>query len=75
MACELRVFSLVRPHGASAGSYDYQSTCPILKASMTAVTASSPSAMGRADWASALVVIVIWGLNFVVIKVGRQDSC
>ncbi|UJB67464.1 EamA family transporter [Acidovorax sp. YS12] len=26
--------------------------------------------MGRADWASALVVIVIWGLNFVVMKWG-----
>ena len=37
---------------------------------MTAVAASSPSAMGRADWASALVVIVIWGLNFVVMKWG-----
>ena len=26
--------------------------------------------MGRADWASALVVVVIWGLNFVVMKWG-----
>jgi O-acetylserine/cysteine efflux transporter len=26
--------------------------------------------MGRADWVSALVVIVIWGLNFVVMKWG-----
>lgn len=37
---------------------------------MSAATASSPSGMGRADWASALVVIVIWGLNFVVMKWG-----
>ena len=37
---------------------------------MTAATASSPSGMGRADWASALVVVVIWGLNFVVMKWG-----
>mgnify|MGYP002479291894 FL=1 len=26
--------------------------------------------MGRADWASALVVVLIWGLNFVVMKWG-----
>ena len=37
---------------------------------MSAATASSPSGMGRADWASALVVIVIWGLNFVGMKWG-----
>ncbi len=37
---------------------------------MSAATASSPSGMGRADCASALVVIVIWGLNFVVMKWG-----
>jgi O-acetylserine/cysteine efflux transporter len=26
--------------------------------------------MSRADWLSALIVIVVWGLNFVVMKWG-----
>ena len=34
-------------------------------------SASSPaSGMSRADWFSAIIVIVIWGLNFVVMKWG-----
>ena len=34
-------------------------------------SASSPSSgMSRADWFSAVIVIVIWGLNFVVMKWG-----
>lgn len=36
---------------------------------MTAATSSAPG-MSRSDWLSALVVIVVWGLNFVVMKWG-----
>jgi O-acetylserine/cysteine efflux transporter len=36
---------------------------------MTAVS-SSAQGMTRTDWLSALVVIVVWGLNFVVMKWG-----
>ena len=37
---------------------------------MTAASASSASGMSRSDWLSALIVIVVWGLNFVVMKWG-----
>ena len=34
-------------------------------------SASSPtSGMSRPDWLSAIIVIVVWGLNFVVMKWG-----
>ena len=38
---------------------------------MTSASHSSSSAgMGQADWLSALVVIAVWGVNFVVMKWG-----
>lgn len=33
----------------------------------------TPSRLSAADWAGALAVVVIWGLNFVVIKWGLQQ--
>jgi O-acetylserine/cysteine efflux transporter len=34
---------------------------------------TSPRALSGADWLGAAGVVVIWGLNFVVMKVGLQD--
>ena len=35
---------------------------------------TAPRALSGADWSGAAVVVVIWGLNFVVMKVGLQLS-
>lgn len=37
---------------------------------MTSASPSATAGMSRADWLSALIVIVVWGLNFVVMKWG-----
>nr|WP_312589083.1 EamA family transporter [Comamonas terrigena] len=37
---------------------------------MTSAYPSATAGMSRADWLSALIVIVVWGLNFVVMKWG-----
>ncbi|MEG2046261.1 MAG: EamA family transporter [Comamonas sp.] len=37
---------------------------------MTTASASPAAGMSRTDWLSALIVIVVWGLNFVVMKWG-----
>lgn len=37
---------------------------------MTSASTSATAGMSRADWLSALIVIVVWGLNFVVMKWG-----
>lgn len=39
-------------------------------ATASASTAAPAAGMSRADWLSALIVIVVWGLNFVVMKWG-----
>ena len=33
---------------------------------------SANTPLSRGDWLSALVVVLIWGLNFVVMKLGLQ---
>lgn len=38
----------------------------------SASPSSSPSGMSRADWLSALIVIVVWGLNFIAMKWGLE---
>ncbi|CAM4295516.1 EamA family transporter [Comamonas aquatilis] len=37
---------------------------------MSSASCASQSGMSRADWFSAIIVIVVWGLNFVVMKWG-----
>lgn len=37
---------------------------------MTSASTSATAGMSRTDWLSALIVIVVWGLNFVVMKWG-----
>ncbi|MEG0558492.1 MAG: EamA family transporter, partial [Comamonas sp.] len=37
---------------------------------MSSASYASQSGMSRSDWFSAIIVIVVWGLNFVVMKWG-----